>query len=436
MDQEEDPDLPHLRIYEDRSVLYEKNGKRLQVFREGGQSTDAKNRAEKIRKKFSEGFLGLAIKRCREGKAEFDKLSDQPKEILKGIIDAVTSEFGRGIVVLSILQMAIKAIEPDQIIRLHKAGRGDFSWSEGVTMRRLDEDFVTPFLRDEKLLNMNKWGAMMTRSLAENYPYTRFYKAALRGPKKEWTALVDLLESGQVDAKVALDYSIWLLIKRSERFQALATEVVELAKKKSAAINSPNQVLGILMNHTADPGLPAARLLEVSMHSLMQSVVELHALGDLNLSRLSQMRQANKKAGNIADIELTAANSIVEAWDAKYGKPYLYDELLELHDKLMQEEFPALDKVGFVTDAEPDLRKVVSDKIEEIANEFSVSVSILTLKDWTATQMSRVPTSDRVELARHWLIAYAESLALYRPKIAPIDEPTESWLQVLKKLLS
>jgi hypothetical protein len=36
------------------------------------------------------------------------------------------------------------------------------------------------------------------------------------------------------------------------------------------------------------------------------------------LKPLSQMRSANKKHGNIGDIEILEARQIIESWDAKY----------------------------------------------------------------------------------------------------------------------
>ena len=53
-------------------------------------------------------------------------------------------------------------------------------------MRTLDASYSTPFLREYGLLNVNKYGVFMTRSLAENYPYSSFYKAEMRGPFEEW----------------------------------------------------------------------------------------------------------------------------------------------------------------------------------------------------------------------------------------------------------
>ena len=71
-------------------------------------------------------------------------------------------------------------------------------------------------------------------------------------------------------------------------------------------------------------------------HGFMQAMHESHLLGDLDLVPMSQMRSANKKHGNIGDVELREGRVIVEAWDAKYGKPYLRDELEELRDKILR----------------------------------------------------------------------------------------------------
>jgi hypothetical protein len=184
------------------------------------------------------------------------------------------------------------------------------------------------------------------------------------------------------------------------------------------------------------PGVTAARLLEIAMHSLMQALGEMNALGELQLRPMSQMRQANKKAGNIGDIELLFSTTIVEAWDAKFGKPYLYDELLELSDKLEQDLWPSLKTVGFVTDKSPDLRDDVSSKSSEIEDQFGVDILILSLEEWVFREVSLVAKEKSEELAKRWLVAYAESLALRRLDIAPIDEPTETWLLNLKGLLS
>lgn len=113
---------------------------------------------------------------------------------------------GRAIVGLTVLQLTIKVLEPKQSIRLHKCGNADFSWSDGVTMRTFDANYIEPVLREFGLLYINKYGVFMTRSLAENYPYTQFYKAAIRGGKEYWLLLVNEIEEDKLDSSIALKY--------------------------------------------------------------------------------------------------------------------------------------------------------------------------------------------------------------------------------------
>ncbi|OQX14013.1 MAG: hypothetical protein BWK73_10625 [Thiothrix lacustris] len=72
-------------------------------------------------------------------------------------------------------------------------------------------------------------------------------------------------------------------------------------------------------------------------------------------------------------------------------------------------------------------------RITEIEDLHGTSIHILTLDEWVEYQAQGVENS--TALARHWLIAYTESLAQRRPKIAPIDEPCFQWLQEWHNIL-
>ena len=72
----------------------------------------------------------------------------------------------------------------------------------------------------------------MTRSLAENYPYSRFYKAKIRGSKTSWVKITDWLESGEMNAEKSLEYCISGLIKTSIRFHAKADRLMDVIEEK------------------------------------------------------------------------------------------------------------------------------------------------------------------------------------------------------------
>jgi hypothetical protein len=415
---------PHLRVYANRSVLVLEDGSEF-VFEEGKQSEQAKARYEQIVKQLQSGWLEQLYGNLLSASEQFE-LDDTSMRLLNSITDAITSEVGRAVVGLTVLQLCIKCLSPEQSIRLHKAGATSFSWREGVSMRRLDAQFITPFLRKYDLLRINKDGLFMTRSLAENYPYTPFYKASIRGAKEAWLTLIDLIEAGKTDSLSALKYLLARLKNRAVAFQQLAGQAIQMTERFIEASPAYQTIQTTLLKHIQSSAYPA-RLLEVSMHSFLQVLEDAGELSG-HLSPLCQMRTANKKHRNVADIEiLDDAGNIVEAWDCKYGKTYLYDELHELGEKL---ENKRVELVGFVVDTQPDLRNEVQALRHEISESTEADVQILSLPDWIELQLRRYGLEqERDSIARSWMKAYIECLCQKRRERAPIDEPADQWVR-------
>jgi 5'-deoxynucleotidase YfbR-like HD superfamily hydrolase len=415
---------PHLRVYSNRSVLVLDDGSEF-VFEEGKQSELAKARYEQIVKQLQSGWLEQLYGNLLSASEQFE-LDDESVQLLNRITDAVTSEVGRAVVGLTVLQLCIKCLSPEQNIRLHKAGATSFSWREGVSMRRLDAQFITPFLRKYDLLRINKDGLFMTRSLAENYPYTPFYKASIRGAKEAWLTLIDLVEAGRTDSLSALKYLLARLKNRAAAFKQLAEQAIRITEQFLEVYPAYETVQATLLKHIQSSAYPA-RLLEVGMHSFLQV---LEGTGKLSgyLLPLCQMRTANKKHRNVADIEiLDDAGNIVEAWDCKYGKTYLYDELHELGEKLEDKQ---VELVGFVVDTQPDLREEVQSLMREISEATEADVQILSLPDWIELLLQRYELEqERDSIARSWMRAYIGCLCQRRREKAPIDEPADQWVR-------
>lgn len=346
-------------------------------------------------------------------------------------MQGVTSEVGRALVGLTFLQLAIKSIVPEQNIRLHKGTtrNGSFSWVSGISMRTLDSSYSTPFLRQYGLLKVNKYGVFMTRSLAENYPYSKLYKAEMRGPFNEWIRIVDALENGTMQADKGLSFLMILLKNRSDSFNAIVKEALAHAANHSGdTFESIKALLIKFYNETEY----SARAFEIVIHGFMQAMAETHCLGDYRLVPLSQMRSANKKHGNIGDVELREGEVIVEAWDAKYGKPYLRDELEELTDKIMSA--PGVKIAGFIVDREPDFRREITRRMEEISSMTGVDIQIFSFEEWVKWQLSNV-TCEPNQFGYKWLLAVVVSFGQKRRETAPIDEPCEAWVTDLSRIL-
>ena len=293
-------------------------------------------------------------------------------------------------------------------------------------MRTIDSTYSTPFLREQGLLNVNKFGVFMTRSLAENYPYSKLYKAEMRGPFAEWIDIVDAIEDESMPALLGLYYLMALLKNKSDAFNKMADEAVELASKyEDKSFGGISALMKSFFNDTEY----SARAFEIVIHGFMQAMAESNMIGDLDLVPMSQMRSANKKHGNIGDVELKDGRVIVESWDAKYGKPYLRDELEELRDKILTS--PGVKVAGFIVDGEVDRRKDIVERAEEISVETGVDIQLFSFDEWIQYQTQRIADSQLDRIAGRWLIAVVESFAQRRPEIAPIDEPCEAWVKDL-----
>lgn len=424
----------HLRVYEDRSELIVP-GLNPEIFEEGELSAPAAARYAKIITELESGFLEKTLLDSKKSKAAPDV---RMKASIDGLIGGVTSEVGRALVALLYLQLVIKTIVTKQSIRLHKGSgrRTGFGWKEGLPMRTIDSNFVTPFLRKSELLKLNKFGLFMTRSLAENYPYSRVYKAESRGGKEQWLDAIDLLESGQTNPRAALLYMTSQLSGGANEFASQAEEVMNVYQKMQGEIRTIDRAAELLVAHMKSSDY-AARIMEISMHALMQALSDLHHLGDLELVPLSQMRSANKKHGNVGDIELKLGSRIVEAWDAKYEKDYLREEIDELVDKLMDHE--SVKRAGFVTSRPVKRFPEIEKKTLEVREAIGTDIEICTFTDWAKDQASRAKQSGpkaEQSLARQWVLAYIETLSLRRTEMAPIDEPSIMWLKSFKTVLS
>jgi hypothetical protein len=431
----------HLKVYLDRSELVLSDGT-IQTFPEGVMNQSAKERYLKIGTELSKGYLARQILTCKDisQNLDFSDLSQTNRESLDKLVQSVTSDFGRGLVGLAILQLCVKAIEPRQNIRLHKGGNSikkDFSWCDGISMRSLDKKYITPVLREHGLLSLNADGFMMTRTLAENYPYSSVYKAYIKGARMEWLRLVETIETGGILPELALRYLLRQLINQADDFRKLASQTIEsLNLWLSETIPNQNIVLSLIMRHIRDSDY-AARLMEIAMHSLMQAMQDCQVLLNSVLKPLSQMRSANKKHGNVGDIELLENRQIVESWDAKYGKSYLRDEIEELSEKL--EVHPAIRCAGFVTSLKPERLDELERRCAEIEEMYGISLEILTFEEWVEEQFKRAleeEVTSKQELATDWIKAYVESLAQQRRDIAPIDEPCYQWLLTLNNILN
>ena len=419
----------HLDVYENRYELH--LGAETTIYYQGFQNEETQRRYAHINHTLASGYLERKFATVSD--VDFSELSEINQTLLRNMVNGITSEVGRALVGLTFLQLTIKSIAPEQSVRLHKGTtrRGSFSWVEGISMRTIDSTYNTPFLREHGLLNLNKFGLFMTRSLAENYPYSSLYKAEMRGPFDDWILIVDAIENESMPAELGLSYMMALLQNRSDSFQKAAQQACNLVTTQRGKTFAEIKDLIANFVNTTDY---SARAFEVSMHAFYQAMQELNYLGAARVVPMSQMRSANKKHGNIGDIELTEDGVIVEAWDAKYGKPYMRDELEELRDKLLLH--PEVNIAGFVVDSAIDMRRDIVDRKNELQTETGTEILLLSFDEWINYELDNLNQWQQDEIAYNWLVALVESFAQRRLDLAPIDEPCDAWINDLIKILS
>lgn len=428
---------PHMRIYDNRVVVVDAAGNKVE-YREGTQTQAARDRYERIQSELERGYLQDLIDRVTDVDADVViEIEDRYRDLIDEIVDAITSERGRAIAGLLCGQLTIKSLAPEQSVRLHKGSRSSahFGWEEGLSMRTIDSTYIAPALREADLLRVNKDGVMMTRSLAENYPYSRFYKANIRGAQEEWAELIDAVERPNgPNPEELLKYLIRSLHNRGERAAEVIEETMEQVERVVDANHSEERVYQTITAHIQNAS-HGARLFEIALHSLYQ-VLEDYELIDGVLKDLGQMRSANKKHGNIGDIEVVDPDDefqIYTAWDAKYGKEHLRHELEELDDKLRQH--PEVEEAGFVTFSPPKITDEIDRRAEELERQHDVTIRLISFDDLVSEKTSLLH-EQRLATPSEWLQAYAETLCQKRRDRAPIDEPTQEWVKQLGTVLS
>jgi hypothetical protein len=423
-----------LEVYKDRSKLVRANGK-VEEFLEGPSSDSAKERIKKLKDTLDAGFFENIVSQENEMIKEIEGIDENLYGNLKFLVDSVTSEYGRAVVALTVFQLTIKAIVPEQSVRLHKgsSSRGSFSWIEGIPMRSIDKKYITPILRRNELISLNADGMFMTRSLAENYPYSKVYKAEIKGPREQWHSVIDYIEDNPNEASRLLKVSIGLLRNRSNYFRESVKTLISNFEEQKDKFDSIEFTSDFIMNFIESSGY-SARVFEIALHSLFQVLDEYLAFDGI-LQPLGQMRTANKKKGNIGDLEISEdedGTTILESWDAKYGKTYLREEIEEMFEKFKLH--PNLAIVGFVTNLTPDFREEILQRISEIQEISNIEIKIFDFNTWVEEQIKRIEITES-ELSLKWATYFIDCIAQRRREVAPIDEPCDNWVKELIKLI-
>ena len=197
-----------------------------------------------------------------------------------------------------------------------------------------------------------------------------------------------------------------MLINRSDAFKKTAEMAVREVRVVAQQLNSLEQAIDFMEAYVN--GSPySARVFEVAMHSFFQVLDdEKKIFGGYLKTHSLRCVLLIKKHGNVGDIEIVKKQGgleILEAWDAKYGKRDLRDELEELNEKLADHSEAEL--VGFVVDGSIELKPDIQTRIAELEEIHEVKIEVYNFRDWIRQQATRLP-KDAGNINAHWLTAF------------------------------
>ena len=249
---------------------------------------------------------------------------------------------------------------------------------------------------------------------------------------KPWFDIIESVEHDVMDPHMALCYLTILLKNRSDNFSKLVDRALELLPTTdNLSFNDIQKLIGRFYTETDY----SARAFEIAIHSFMQAIYEVipNTRAGTELRPISQMRNANKKSGSVGDIEIVEGDIIVEAWDAKFMKPGIRDEIEELGEKLYVQ--PNVVKAGFIGEQPFHMDEDTKRRMEELSSIYNVDIQALSMESWLSYEMGPITRDVKNQIAHAWIRALVESLGQKRREIAPINEPCEIWLNTIIKLM-
>jgi hypothetical protein len=225
------------------------------------QRAMASKRLARIHSELERGFLDEVFLLCQSSEGQQLKLPEAVRANLSQMVNSMEGEMGRLVVGTLLLQLAAKSICPQQCIRLCVGGgtQENFSWQDGLSLRFLAREISRPIFRKYGLVSRNDGEVFIPRSLAKNYPYSQLYKAASRGAKTEWLAIVDMAEFGKINPTTALKQLVVMLFNRSETFKLDSELTLNVVKGAAGKLENLDQATKFIRSFV-DSSTYAARL--------------------------------------------------------------------------------------------------------------------------------------------------------------------------------
>ena len=241
------------------------------------------------------------------------------------LVLAKNAESSKAAVTVIITLMVQKIFNPNQDIRYHQA-----QLENGFSGRRIDTEFITPFLKEVKFPAMAESG-WMTHSLAEPYPYDLNYQGKIR-PKEQRNAflnIIDYVQTKNTEPKEVLKFLFKNLIRKRDEIAS-----IELAKPQNFSIS---KIIDILHRHFTFKysSQGGARLPVLAIFAAYECMMnEVARFNDKFLCPLEHHGSADLQSGRIGDIDVNYAdNTAFEGVEIKHERIISPQLVMDAYEK-------------------------------------------------------------------------------------------------------
>lgn len=275
---------------------------------------------------------------------------------------------------------------------------------DGISLRSIDREYITPLLNQRNLLVGNaSGGSTMTRMLSTNLPYSKVtFEGQMRGSTSEWLELVDMMENPDksIDTNEALIRALGILYDIRSREDDVYEECISNIEDISE-----DKALDVITESVRDSDM-RSELLELASYSAF--LADYDEKRNYSLERMTAHRAADAKSGRLGDIEIYLDDEIEELWDAKFERELTCREWEKMEDIC------------------PNSSKGIITLKDQYSIEVPNSASVITLPD--VLELDRTTSS-----AKDWLKEYVECLGKYNIDMVDFNHNTESVLDVISE---